>query len=56
MTTRGQVIAYSRSMSSREIAATVKIPKSTVSDIIKKFKKYGKHDNKKRSGRSKLSG
>ena len=51
---KGQVMAYSRSMSIRKIAEIMKIPKSTVSDIIKR-NKNGKHKNKDRSGRPKLS-
>ena len=52
---KGQILAYSKSLSLRKIAAIMKIPKSTVSDIIKRFKTNGTHKNKDRPGRPKLS-
>ena len=49
---RGNVILlHQRGESSRKIAVSLKIPKSTVSDIIKKFKTDGIIENKKGRGR-----
>ena len=37
---KGQVIAYSKCISIRKIAANVKLPKSAVNDIVKRYRKY----------------
>ncbi len=52
---KGQVIAYSDTLSARTTAKKLKIPKSTVSDIIKNYKICGTNVNKSRSGRPKMS-
>lgn len=49
---RGNVVLlHQRGESSRKIAEILKIPKSTVSDIIKKFKTQGNLENKEGRGR-----
>ena len=52
---KGQVIAYSETLSARTVANKLKIPKSTSSDIIKNYKMCGTNVNKSRSGRPKMS-
>ena len=54
--TKGQVVALKQDGKSiREISRRLKLPKSTVLDIWKKYEKSGNTNNKQRSGRPSLT-
>ena len=53
---RGEVVALHKvKLSSSDISKMLRLPKSTVHDIIKKYKKNESVEDKPRSGRPKIS-